>query len=550
MEISEQKKQAGRLEETLLDLVAAPSITGTPGEAAIARKIYGTLEALSYFKENPSHLRHVSKRLPDIAEPLPVVFSLVKTAKPTRKTVLLIAHFDIVDIENYGPLKHLAYDPQALGRALKEIDLPPQAKADLNSGDFLFGRGIMDMKMGLALEMDMIRSFSENTSLFDVNIAMLAVGDEENNNGGMRVGAMILEEAAPDLDLDIACVIDTEPSDAGRSGTKNQMIFLGTTGKLLPFFYVLGAPSHAGSYYQGMSAALILSFLNTVIEGNPDLADADRGEILPPPLGLGLGLRNREYSVTLPDRAAAYFNYFFLKKKPADIIAEMKTMGEKAAGLAREHINTSFAAMKEKGYRGSLNEPQVSVITYEELYAEIRQGFKGDLEAHMKTQAQGLDPSLDARDKGIALVEALLALRMHESPVIVTGLLPPFLPPRTSLGQSPKEKQMASAVDALIRHAQTAYGETLDTAVYFAGICDLSYAGSDFESRELDAVAHNIPGWNDIYTIPFQAVAAIDAPVINIGPMGRDAHKMTERLEKEYAFHVLPELLEYFIRQL
>ena len=37
--------------------------------------------------------------------------------------------------------------------------------------------------------------------------------------------------------------------------------------------------------------------------------------------------------------------------------------------------------------------------------------------------------------------------------------------------------------------------------------------------------------------------SAIDAPIVNIGPWGRDYHQRTERLYMPYAFDVLPELV-------
>lgn len=175
------------------------------------------------------------------------------------------------------------------------MQLPPEASKDLHSGGYLFGRGVMDMKLGLTLEMDILEEFSREPALFAVNIVLLAVGDEENNNGGMRQGVRFLHRTSRELDIDIACVVNTEPSDAGRPGTREQMIFLGTTGKLLPFFYIQGFGSHAGSYYQGLSASLVASYLHTLIKANPDLVDFDQGEItaLDAPV-INIGPRGRD----------------------------------------------------------------------------------------------------------------------------------------------------------------------------------------------------------------------------------------------------------------
>jgi arginine utilization protein RocB len=544
---------AGRAEnvkEILIELIGIPSVTGTDGEARIARHIHEKLSHWRYFRENSSHLRLVSSKLPDVKNDIYAVFALVKAARPTTKTILFIAHFDVVDVSIYGSLKPLAFDPPALERAMADVELPPKAKKDLESGQYLFGRGAMDMKAGLALELDLIEEFSNQTNRYDVNIAVLAIGDEENNNGGMRIGARFMKQAAKELRLDVACVVNTEPSDAGKSGTEQQMIFMGTIGKLLPFFYVRGAGVHAGSYFQGMSASLLMSFLHTVVEANPDLVDADKGEVTVPPLALGLELRHREYSVTLPDKAATFFNYFFLKKTPSVVLDEMTAMAHDAVHRTKKHLARSYAAISARGYTRPGTDLMVAVLTFRELVEVVRHDFAGDLDEHLSTIAIELADTMDVREKGIILVEALLELRKAETPVIVTGLLPPFLPPRESLGSSAKEIVLQAATEKLQNYAEDTHGVQLEKAIYFAGISDLSYVGSGFSKDELRPVAENIPGWGDIYVIPFEEIAALDAPVINIGPMGRDAHKMTERLEKDYTFRILPDLLRYFVKQL
>ncbi len=35
----------------------------------------------------------------------------------------------------------------------------------------------------------------------------------------------------------------------------------------------------------------------------------------------------------------------------------------------------------------------------------------------------------------------------------------------------------------------------------------------------------------------------LNLPVVNIGPFGKDAHKFTERVEKNYSFVVAPKLV-------
>ena len=38
------------------------------------------------------------------------------------------------------------------------------------------------------------------------------------------------------------------------------------------------------------------------------------------------------------------------------------------------------------------------------------------------------------------------------------------------------------------------------------------------------------------YTIPLDAIASLNIPFVNIGPLGKDAHKYTERINIPYSF--------------
>ena len=43
----------------------------------------------------------------------------------------------------------------------------------------------------------------------------------------------------------------------------------------------------------------------------------------------------------------------------------------------------------------------------------------------------------------------------------------------------------------------------------------------------------NTPNFNATYTIPFEAIKEISAPTLLCGPIGKDAHKVSERLHKK-----------------
>jgi arginine utilization protein RocB len=56
-----------------------------------------------------------------------------------------------------------------------------------------------------------------------------------------------------------------------------------------------------------------------------------------------------------------------------------------------------------------------------------------------------------------------------------------------------------------------------------------------------------MPLWERGYDLPLSALQKIDIPGVILGPIGKDAHKITERVELNYSFNVLPFLLRDFI---
>ena len=104
-----------------------------------------------------------------------------------KETIVLISHFDTVQTEEYGILEPLAFNPEELTKKLFEHkdELPEDARNDLETGNYLFGRGTMDMKMGLALHLSMIEKASAEK--WPINLLLTSVPDEEVNSAGMRV---------------------------------------------------------------------------------------------------------------------------------------------------------------------------------------------------------------------------------------------------------------------------------------------------------------------------------------------------------------------------
>ena len=531
-----------------LDLVKIPSFSATAGERACAERSLEHLAPLAAFSKRPEDL----KLAPVPGSPCgsAVVTALVRAEPPTSLTVILEGHLDVVDIEPYGPLKEVALDPEACTRRMREVPLPEEAKRDLESGNYLFGRGVMDMKFGLAMAMCLLAEASEKPGAFGVNLMLVAVPDEENNSSGMRSAASLLARAQ-DEGLDFLGCIMVEPSDPGYPGGNGRVVTYGAVGKLMPFVLVMGKVAHGSEYFDGINANLAMAHLNLVLEGNPDFADIGEKENFPPMACLKQKDLREAYSITLPERAYAYYSLITARQTPESLLEMIDAAAAEALRRTASHLDDSKRVFAERaGLPPWPATPTGRVVRYADLVETARKAFRGDLDAHLAAFLSGLPQSMDEREKGIALANEVLTISGEKGPLAVTGFLPPFYPHRTNFRSSAKEKAFAAVGDAAVEEAQNRYGENLHKNEHFGGCSDLSYLGFQGDPHDLDALRANLPGWGTVYDLPVDDLLKLDIPALNIGPSGKDAHKMTERLELGYSLNVAPKLLRFAVSAL
>lgn len=545
-------------EKLLRQLLKIPCITASAEEDLGAQFIHNHLRDLPYFQAHPQDLVLLDTPLEGDSRPLHSVIARVRPSVPSQKAVLLIGHFDVVEISMYGDVRDYAFEPDALAQHLDRSLISPEALVDLESGNYIFGRGSMDMKCGLALEMELLREFSENRDLFDLNLIFVAVADEENASAGMRGAAPYLAELQEREGLEFLAAINTEPSEPGLPQAKDPVFFVGTVGKLMPAFLCIGYESHVGNYYAGLNATLLSSNIVSLAEGNPDLADHE-GAATPSWICLDHKILREGYSVTVPNRAVAYFNCFATSKSPAVVMEEMLRIAQKAALMTAAQIEYSAAKMRDTGYAGPVTPWKIPVMTFAEVYAAAAQKHGGAAAINAQVAAflqrrQAADTaagvSSDLRDLAIAVWQEIFILSGLSGPLVISGFLPPYYPPRRAQKNAPRHAAMLRAVEKTMAKAKRDYDITIEQADLFMGLCDLSYFGFQGDERELASLAENMPGWRQVYSIPVDALLKLDVPVMNLSVKGWDAHKMTERLEKDYSLRILPELIHYAITRL
>lgn len=521
------------LRALLCEVVSWKSMTLTEGEREFPVKLQAKLQKLDYFKKHPTHLR-----LGDADLGRQFVTALYKYPEASE-TIVLISHFDTVNTEEYGDIEPLAYKPEELTKVLHERinDLPEDARQDLLSGEYLFGRGTMDMKMGLVMHMSLIEKAS--IEKWPINLLLLTVPDEEVNSSGMRAAVYKLLELKNEHHLTYKLFLNGEPVFSQEPGDRKYYVYSGTIGKIMPSALFYGKETHVGEPLSGITAPYIASFLTQRMEWNTILQETVLGETTPLPVTLQQKDLKLEYSTQTPYRAAALYNVFLMKKNASDIMDIFEDIAKEAAQACNEAYRNICAR------HGVAPIGKVRVIRYEELLKHAIQkiGVSHVDEIKQKILA---NKDWDEREKSLRIADALIIQCQELTPAMVLLYAPPYYPAINSSDNDLVNK----CVDYVKKHGLKKFDLPVHQIHYFNGICDLSYVNYKDDGKGWTAFVTNTPTWGESYSIPFEEMKELDAPVLNVGPFGKDAHKRTERVHIKSAFEEVPTLVEGMIKMI
>lgn len=91
----------------------------------------------------------------------------------TKQLVNIESIVNKVGIDDFTHLQSQAYTPDDLMKALKHEVLPSNIQEHLQSDDWLFGRGVLDMKNGVASHLYLLRYYSEHPEELEKNGLLL-----------------------------------------------------------------------------------------------------------------------------------------------------------------------------------------------------------------------------------------------------------------------------------------------------------------------------------------------------------------------------------------
>lgn len=540
---------ANEIKEILYGYVRRESISHSAGEKDAERYFLDYFGRQEYFRAHPQYYG----AFPVENDPFDraAVWAMVKGEG--AKTVVLIHHYDVVTVEDFKTLKDHAFTPEELKEKLWEIreSLSGEAREDLESGGWLFGRGVCDMKGGGSIQMALLSEYAKQEH-FQGNVIVLGVPDEENLSAGMRAGVMLLDKLKKEYGLDYKLMINSEPH---QRKTREEGVFsFGSIGKLMPFVYVRGCLAHAGKVFEGLNPTNIMCEIVRNTEVNMDLSDIVGKEAAPPPTWLYLRENKLSYDVSMPLTINGCLSVLTLNQSP-------KTVMEKVRRICEESFQTVIADMNRnyRKFAAATGQPlktlpwQSKVVDFGELCREAKENYGERFEQAYAEEIERLYGKIHKGEESLIMANFNLVDFVYDyiddlSPRVVIGLVPPYYPNVSNILRA--EGKAGGLYEMLNGFVREKWGQNYIREEFYTGISDLSYSGITDREEVENSLKSGMPFFGKIYGLPLTEIQNISMPCVNIGPWGKDFHKLTERVYMEDLYERTPAILDFVIREM
>lgn len=517
-------------EKLLKRLVNHSTVTNSEGELTFSQFVTQLLLQLKYFQAHTSQI--LLETTEDDKEAVLAFYQAPKSAK----TIVLISHYDTVDVEDYSSFSEYAFDPDTLRSAFLKNNnyLNADAVKDLEDDTYLFGRGVMDMKAGLMLHLSLIELASVEG--WDINLILVTVPDEEVNSSGMRQAVKAIADLKQRYQLDIQLHLNSEPTFQQTGADDHHYIYSGSIGKIMPGVLCYGKETHVGNPLDGLSSNYMMSYINQAIEYQRLFKESFENETTPLPVSLMTRDIKQAYDVQTPFRTVSLYNMFLFQQQPGELYRRFIDTVIRAT----ERCESDWLSVLED--EGADFDKKIKVLTFEQLkqYAIQQHG-----EAIVSRAIHGIfQQTKEPHLQSVYVADKLMQMCRNIAPAVVTFFATPYYP----AVNSSYHKAIEQTIDLVSQTLQDEFQRKSERIHYFNGISDSSYLSFDGDMSQMKIYEQNTPNFNETYTIPFEAIQEISAPVLLCGPIGKDAHQVSERVHRQSAFLELPRVLEILIK--
>ncbi|MDV2582178.1 M20/M25/M40 family metallo-hydrolase [Alkalibacillus haloalkaliphilus] len=519
-------------------LVGIKSVNGTYGEVEIANYLIDFIKQIPYFDAQPERLWEQGLQGDHLGRKN--VFALIKGKQESNKTVLYHSHMDTVGVDDFGSNQEAAFKPDVLTEQFAEQDYDEELKKLAQSGEWMFGRGSVDMKSGIAVHLVNLMYFSEQVEHLNGNVLVMFNPVEENEHTGVIESVNELLKLRDVQGYEFVLGINNDFVTSLYEGDQNRYIYTGAVGKLLPCFYIYGREAHVGETLTSVDPTLISATINRNINNNMDLAEEIQGELVLPPSCLYQRDQKDFYNVQTALSSQLYFNYFVYKDSPQDVMNKLIEKAKEACVEVEEHMveqHRKFSHVTEMPTSNSLSW-NINIYSYDEYIDQLTE--KGiDVEG-VCDRVVAENSGLEKRELCFQIVEALQLADPDKTPKVIIFFAPPYCPHNYLREEVGTEKEIIDHINEVLSEYEQKTTETFKVKKFFPFLSDSSYLSLHESDHEIESLIDNFPKWEEIYPVPVHDIRSLNIPSINMGVYGQDAHQRTERVYKPYTFGTLP----------
>jgi len=529
-----------QVEAMTTSLVETLSINGTAGEVDIAEKVEEILRSFPYFQQHPDAVW--TQALPNDHLGRKNVFARVKGTGDSKKTVIFHSHIDTVGIDDYGQQISMANNPKELLQFFSQWDGSQEVREHAQSGDWMFGRGALDMKSGVAVHLSNLLYFSQHPEEIEGEIIFMANPVEENQHTGVIAAVDELIRLREEEKLHYVVAINNDYISPLYPGDPKKYIYTGAGGKLLPCFYVYGRETHVGQTLNGLDPTLVTAELNRRINNNMAFTEQVEGEMVIPPSALYHRDTKSFYNVQTAVTSHLYFNLMVLEASPQDIMKKLKETAVSTAAWTRDYYIRQYTKFAQSNdFPDMMPSWEIDVYTYEEFCEKL---FSQGVDVKQVTAKVVEENSgMELRQLCFEIVDRLRQLDASGKPCIIIFYAPPYCPHNYLKGDSMRDQDVLSVIQNVTANCEQENGEVFAVKRFFPYLTDSSYLSLHDTDEEVAALIDNFPEWERIYPVPVKRIRELNVPAINVGVYGLDAHRWTERVYKPYSFDTVPKMI-------
>ncbi|MCO7128141.1 M20/M25/M40 family metallo-hydrolase [Sporolactobacillus shoreicorticis] len=529
-----------QIEKIARDLVSVKSVNGTDGEVAMAKKLEAILRSFPYFKQHPENVW--TQALDGDKLGRKNVFALLKNKNETKKTIIYHGHMDTVGVDDFGSIEYHALDSDYLQNYFSSYVKDTDVQSDAQSGDWLFGRGALDMKSGDAVHLSNLLHYTEHPEELNGNLLVMFNPVEENDHEGAMEAVGELLRLREEQGLDYAVAINTDFNSPLYHGDQKRYIYTGSAGKLLGCFYIRGRETHVGETLSGIDPTLIASKINNALNNNMAYAEQISGEVILPASCLYQRDQKVFYNVQTAGAVRLYFNYFLYERTPEDVLEQLKGVAKQTCDELADFLKNQYRVFADNcGLQGEAPDWTTDVLSFSE--------FVQSLEARSISVKEIVDrvveanPNEDSRQVSFKIIEKLEEASGDQRPKVIVFFAPPYCPHNYLRQEVEAEHRVNELLDQVLSETSKVTGEQFAKKRFFPYLADGSYLSMSETAEETSAILNNFPGWGKTYSVPLDPIRKLNIPVLDMGVYGKKAHTWKERVYKPYSYRVLPTLI-------